>query len=491
MIRGRRLGVLALGAGLILLAGCSHAVFPTSGGGGGSSTSPVILTMHDTPPTVPSGVTLVSFEVTITGAELEPNNVSLLSTPQTVELTQLQTNSEFLSSTKVATGTYTSLKLTYANPQYTFVNNSGGSVTVAGQNCAANAACVVTNPTTANLTATTTFTSSVVISQSTNTLIEADVNLNDIIQTDFSLDFSKSVAATVSQSSSTSVSLGTMGLAGQVSSVNSGSNQFQLAATTGQTYTIQAESGTNFEFARANCTNNNFTCIATGQVVDVAVNIMADGTFQATELDYDDAANTQQVSGMIVAQNGTPPTSVTLVVHNAIPPVSGLAIGTPLTVTISNTAGFFVNNGAFILPAGLSFASTSDVLIGQEVEARVAAGSSIANAAFTTDRLALEQTQMEAQLSQVFPQNQPFPYFILKSPPLISSAPVNASAQLQIDDTSSNQPNGTVYQNLTPANIGSLSNMIGQDVTVGGFMFNTPASPTIVAVVVRGEVSGT
>lgn len=491
MSLGRRLGILALGVGSILVAGCSHAVFPTNGSGG-NSTSPVILTLHDTPPTVPAGVTVTSFEVTLTGAELEPNNVSLLSTPQTVELTQLQTNSEFLSSTKVTTGTYTSLKLTYASPQYTFVNNSGVSVTVAGQTCVANATCVVANPTTANLTATTTFTSSVTISQTTNTLIEADVNLNDIIQAGFSLDFSKSVAATVNQSSSTSAILGTMRLAGQVSSVNSGSNQFQLAATTGQTDTILVESGTNFEFGRLNCTNNNFTCVATGQVVGVAANIMADGTFQATEVDYDDATGTQQVSGMIVAQNATPPTSVTLVVHNVIPPVSGLAIGTPVTVTISNTAGYFVNNGAFILPAGLSFASTSDILVGQEVEARVATGSSISNNAFTTDRLALEQTQIEAQVSQVFPQNQPFPYFVLKPlPPLFSQAPINAVSQLEIVDTSSNQPNGTVYENVTPSNMGGLT--VQQYVTVGGFLFNTPTvgSPSLIAVTVRGEVNGT
>jgi Domain of unknown function (DUF4382) len=497
----RYLGTLATAIAVIfVLAGCSHAVFPQTGGSG-TGTSPVILTLHDAPPSGPSGVTVTSFEVTITGAVLEPGGISILSIPQTVELTQLQTNSVFLSTTQVPAGAYTSVQITYSTPQYTFLNNSGVSVTVNGQACPANASCVVSNPTTANLTGTATFSPTVTVSQDNQTLIEFDVNLNDVIQSDYSLDFSQSEAATVAQTTNASGTLSTIdtfNVAGEVTSVDASSNSFIITPTEGQSFTVTTNTTgsnpTDFEFARANCTANNFTCIATGQIVDVVVDLQSDGlTFDAGEVDFDDAANTQQVSGTIVGQTGTPPTSVLIVVHNTIPPVPSLPPGTGVVVNIGSGASYVINSGSFVLPSGLSFASTSDVIVGQEVEARVASNSSIANDTFTTDRLALEQTQLEAIVSSVDSQVTPYPYFILSPlPALFSSAPVDSVFQLEIVDTSANAPAGTVYQDLTPDNIGGL--LDGQYVTTGGFLFNTTGSvgsPSIIATIVRGEVPGT
>lgn len=504
MSETRRLGTLVTAIAMMLaVAGCSHAVFPQNGGNG-SGTSPVILTFHDAAPTGPAGVTVTSFEVTITGAVLEPGNVSLISTPQTVELTQLQTNSVLFPTAQVAAGSYTSLTITYSNPQFTIVNNSGVAVTIPSGQCPANASCPVTNPTVTQLTQTLSSNSvppfpSLSVTAANQTLLEFDVNLNDVIQSDLSLNFALSGAVTVTQSSSGQAStLGTMNLAGQVSSVTASSNQFQLTASTGQTFTITTNSTgsnpTTFEFARASCTANDFSCIAMGQIVDVDVDIESDGaTLDAAEVDFDDASGTQQVSGTIVGQTGTPPTSVLMVVHNTIPPVSTLPPGTGVIVNIGGGASYVTNNGSFILPSGLSFASTSDVIIGQEIEARVASNSSISNGAFTSDRLALEQTQLEAEVSSVSPLTQPFPFFILSPlPALFSAAPVNPALQLEIVDTSANQLAGTVYQDLTPDNIGGLTD--GQFVVTGGFLFNTTGSigsPSLIATVVRGQVPGT
>lgn len=473
------------------LAGCSHAVFPN--GSTGATTSPMILKLHDAAPTAPAGITVTSFEVTITGVTLQPGNVPLLSSPQTLELTQLQTNSVFLQTTQVAAGTYTGITVTYSSPQYTFLNNSGSAVTVNSQSCPINASCVVSNPTVDNVNGTATFSSAVTVSQGSATLVEADVNLNDVIQTGFDLDFSKSAGATV-----TSLSSGTtappLNVAGAVTSVSS--STFQITPTQGPALTITTDSNTGFEFARDNCTANNISCIKTGQVVDATVQVQKDGvTLDADQVDFDDAASTQQVSGTIVIQNGTPPTSVVIVVHNTIPPVSSLPPGTNVTVTIGGTASYVINNGSFVLPSGLSFASTSDILVGQEVEARVASGSSISNAAFTTDRLALEQTQIEAVVSSVNSQAAPFPFFILNPlPAIFSSAPVNQATNLEVVDTSSNGPQGTVYQNFTTDSMTGLTPGQNQFVNVGGFLFNTAGSvgsPSIIAAIVRGQVPGT
>lgn len=471
---------------VLAVFGCSHAVFQQSSGTS-ESTSPMILTLHDAAPTTPSGVTVTSFEVTITGVTLQPGNISLLTTPQTVELTQLQTNSVFLQTTQVATGTYTGITITYTSPQYTFLNNSGSSVTVNGQVCVANASCVVSSPTVDNLTGSAPFSGSLSVTQGVTTLVETDINLNNIIQAGFDLDFSKSAATTVMSVSSTSEAP-PMNVAGQVTSV--GSNTFQLATTQGPALTITTNSSTTFEFARDNCSANNLSCIANGQIVDVAVEIQSDGaTFDAQQVDFDDAPNTQQVSGTVVLQNGTPPTSVVIVVHNTIPPVSSLPSGSAVIVTIGSSPSYVINNGSFVLPTGLSFASPSDVLVGQEMEARVAPTSSISNGAFTTDRLALEQTQIEAVVSSVDSGVTPYPYFVLSPlPPIFSAAPQNESSQLEIVDTSANGTQGTVYQGFTPDNIGGLTPGASEYVNVGGFLFNTTGavgSPSIIATIVR------
>ena len=503
----KRLRVLGLALAVpAFLAGCSHAMLP-NGGPPPPNTAPVILTMHDSNAPV-SGVTVISFEATITGASLTPASgtpVSLLTTSQTIEFTQLQTNSVYLSTTQVAPASYTSLTLTYSAPQYTIFNGTGTSITINGQSCGVATECVITSPKVDAMTGTVTFSSPIAVQQSNQTLIEADVNLNDLIQSTFDVDFSKSIAATVSQSTngaSTPIVQGIM-MSGQVGTVTSSSKQFQFTASTGQKFTITANTGTSFEFARAKCTANDFSCIATGQILDLSVNIFGDGkTFEAGEVDFDDAASTQQVSGQIVAMNANPPTSFTLVVHNTIPASTSLPVGSLATVTIGASPSFVINNGSFVLPSSptLSFGSTSDLIVGQEIEARVASGTSISSGAFTTDRLALEQTQLQATATNVNATAQPpAPSYSLSSasstnplPSLFVDNPLGSVTQIQVLTVTQGSNTLTIFQVLSPNSMSGITSGTTV-VSTGGFLFNTPAvgSPTIVATVVRGEVSGT
>ena len=101
----------------------------------GPRTSMVSVTVTDTPPT---GVTVLSFEVSVTGAMLNPGGVDLLAGrgPVRIEVEELETESAFLNTAGVAPGTYTSLNLTFANPELTFKN--GTTMPLAG--CAPGAA---------------------------------------------------------------------------------------------------------------------------------------------------------------------------------------------------------------------------------------------------------------------------------------------------------------------------------------------------------------
>jgi hypothetical protein len=498
------LGILPSAFALLMLAaGCSH--LPTSGVGG-NTTAPVTLTFHDTPP---SGVAVTSFEVTITGAVLQPGNVSLLSAPgQSVELTQFQANSGFLSTTaKAATGTYTSLTITYANPKLTILNDTGVSQTIDGQTCAAGQSCVISSPTVSG-TLTNTITgfltgtppaasASVIIGANQPTLLEVDVNLNNIIQpttqSNFSLDFSKSGAVTANQllASQATSPIGSLELSGAISTISavgSNPNQFTLVASTGQTFTnIQAVTTTQFAFQRANCVANDFTCLAVGQVVDVQLQILGSGAFQAAEVDFDDAASTQQVSGTIVSVNGAPPTSFQMIVHNSVPALASVPVGTPATVTISNTATFFINDGLFVLPSGsqtFTFASSADLLVGQEVEARVSGAVTPGPpATFTTDRFALEQTQLNATL---FNANSGTLSFFMNALPALFMSPV---VQIQVFTTGQTQLQTTPTGSFNDLTIATFPNNV---FSVGGFLFNSsnPNIPNLVAEVVRGPVTG-
>ena len=101
-------------------------------------TASVSFTITDTPP---AGVTVLSFEVSVTGATLNPGSVDLLGGrgPVRIEVKQLETESAFLSAANVAPGTYTSINLSFANPELTFKNGTGAML--AG--CAAGEVCEI------------------------------------------------------------------------------------------------------------------------------------------------------------------------------------------------------------------------------------------------------------------------------------------------------------------------------------------------------------
>src|SRR2546426_15996 len=112
---------------------------------GGSMSNPLqqgspalSVTVTDTPP---AGVSVLSFEVSVTGATLNPGSVDLLAGrgPVRIEVENLETESAFLSTASVAPGTYTSLNLTFANPELTFKN--GTATALAG--CAPGAVCEI------------------------------------------------------------------------------------------------------------------------------------------------------------------------------------------------------------------------------------------------------------------------------------------------------------------------------------------------------------
>ena len=113
-----------------VLALVSSAFLAACGGSTNSMTAtggvPMSLTIHDTPP---SGVAVLFFEASITGASLQPSDsskpaVSVLSAPVEVEFGHLQTDTAFLSLANVPPDAYESIRLTFGSAQLTIANHS-------------------------------------------------------------------------------------------------------------------------------------------------------------------------------------------------------------------------------------------------------------------------------------------------------------------------------------------------------------------------------
>jgi hypothetical protein len=110
------------------------------GGGGFSSvttpppspqqgTAQASISLHDMPP---MGVAVLSFQATITGMTLQPGNISVLNSPMTLEMTQLQGMSAYMGTISLPVGTYTGMTVTFSNPQMTFLNNTSGMMVAEG-----------------------------------------------------------------------------------------------------------------------------------------------------------------------------------------------------------------------------------------------------------------------------------------------------------------------------------------------------------------------
>ena len=475
--------VFILGLSLGLSAGCGRFPGATTGGGGSTPASTQFsLTIRDTPP---ANASVLAFELQVTGAVLQPGNVSLLSSGNSVpvELTQLQTEATLLSSLSIPAGNYTSLSVTFANPKLTFLNSASSAF--AG--CAAGAVCQITpaiSPFSVTFSTGPNF--PLTLSQSVPAGFELDLDLNSIIQLDLSLNLAAANAVTLTQLSAAQ-SGGQLAdlndIRGTVQSV--ATNQFKLVQSNGTTLTINTNSSTVFVFSSSSCPANNFSCIAAGQVLETDLSLLGNGTLVAKliELTQPPAVGAQTIQGTSVSLSGSPIiTSLQLVVHDVQPNSSSVSVGNLVTVSLQNTASFQVAGRNFTFPGGIYFASGTDLVTGQEIQVRVAGAVTPGTPpSFSTDQVILVPSQITAL---VFTINLGAASFTINGlPPFFTNAVPNPITQIT-EQTSSQ----TTFENLTTSDLTSLA--AGNQVSVEGWLFNTPsavAPATMVVFKVRGR----
>ena len=354
----------------------------------------VSLTMTDTPP---AGVTLLSFEVSVSGATLSPGGVDLLGGKEQIqiEVKQLETESAFLSTATVTPGTFTSLTLTFANPELTFKNDTGAAL--AG--CAIGAVCEI-KPT-GTLTSTINFPGSgIVIMANSPTGIQVDVNPGTILGATLGVDFSLAGAVSVQQL--TMKPAGELdeldNLRGAVQNLDTTNNKFTLHTSEGD-FPITTDNNTEFDFEA--CAANNFSCLQNNQVVEVDAKLMAAGVFLAKKIGFEDDAEDDELEGIVFKIDDA--THFEMVVLDELRSVNNVNVGNSTVVTLSNP-GFQVKADGLSVPSVLqgSFEGamdTSQLLPGQTVEIRLTGPANPGPPiTVTTNRVRLRMTQFTASV---------------------------------------------------------------------------------------------
>jgi hypothetical protein len=391
------------------ITGCGGRGSPTGGGAPPSGTAPIVLAMTDTPPTT---VSILSAEVTLTGAALSPGNVSILAAPVTVELTRLQTDLAYLGTADVPAGTYTSLTLTFANPSLTIENDTGSPI----GSCASSAICTIL-PTPSNPSTTFTLSQSLTAAASTAQGLLVDVNLEQLLSPALIPDFKAGTTVSGFTPATNGPPLfEAEDVVGQVNSVDATHNTFTFQNAKAQ-YSLLVDNTTTF-FPSTICASPGFACLQANQILSVDISFRGDGTAVARNVVFEDSSNTEtEVEGMIVATNlGSH--QFTIVTSNESAALTGLNIGdsatvqystSPPTVTVFDFDVFHADSTQ--ITPGLSFGSQTDLFVGQQVQLRRTSSST--GSLINADRVRLRSSRVTATVRtiatpSIFLNNLPF-----------------------------------------------------------------------------------
>jgi hypothetical protein len=379
------------------LAGC-NLKFQAGSQNQSSGDSPVVLAMTDTPL---ANVTILSAQVTLTGATLNPGNVPLLSGATTLELTRLQTDVAYLGTTLVKAGSYTSLTLTFANPNLTFENDTG--VTFTGAICSGTI-CTL-SPVATNLSANITL-PTITVSKTAGAGLLADVNLNALLSASLGADFKNgTTVSTFTPGGVGAPPVGAEDVVGQVTLIDMTHNTFSFQNAVG-VFSVAVNSFTTFPNIPAGaCPTSSLSCVKVGQILSVDIGIGSDGAaFARTVLLEDADASDAEVEGIVTALNPVSSQfTVVVLSESANPTTTGLSIGTLATVQYTGTTPFDVDfaqaDGIQVPTTGFLFGGAAELMLGQQVQVR--RHPTLPGTSITADRVRLRSSRITGTIQTI------------------------------------------------------------------------------------------
>jgi hypothetical protein len=404
---------------LVFFGGCG-------GSGHSSSEVPVVVSISDQP----SGVGVLSFDIQITGACLLTSAnafatdcsgaQSLLpDLPMTVQIENMQTSqqSDVLATTSVAPGTYTAVLITFGTATVAVnvdPNSTDKDTATPPNSCTAAATPAVCelSPTLTNSSVNVPFPSAVKLSGGQPTNVSIEFSVADSLvgatagtTTTFTINPVAGVAVTTEPGRDGNL-VDVSNVTGPVTSVLTSSFTLTDSAT-GQAVTVTPSPSATFS-GFSSCSANNLTCVLANQIVSInySVSDTSPLVLSATSVTDESGFNFGQAfEGTIVA---TAPTPMVLVTQVPAGNTQGVTVGEVLTLMLPATsAGFSVGVPAGqTLPAGLTFAGSGDLVVGQNVLIDSTGITTAGDISTTTaDQIELEPTQFSGTVSTITSPN--------------------------------------------------------------------------------------
>lgn len=388
---------------ILALAACSG--LPQNGGGGGggggTGTTSVSLTLSDTPP---AGVSILSFKVVLSVVQLEPATgtaVPLLTTPVTVDLATLQSDSFFAGTfDNIAAATFANVAVGISSYQVVFVNDSGATIGT----CTNTSVCTAGSalPQTARAPIALTLVGSQPVG------LNVDFNLSKALTATLTADFSVTGALTAATLPRTGQSAGTLDtvedFTGVVESFTA--NTLTVKSDLHGTQAVTVTTNTLFHDPQSLCVNPN-TCLQAGQTVSVDATLGTNGLLTATEVDFIDLAARDEIEGTLfftgVANQFGLVVSDKSIVTTTNATLSALAMGDTATVAFT-TPIFFIDTKGLPVSSLAGFSSSADLFEGQTVRVHVSAavaGTGGIQAAVTTDSILLRFSRISGTVAAV------------------------------------------------------------------------------------------
>ena len=477
---------------VIMLAGCGGSVSSLQTPSG-TNMAQVSLTIHDGPP---MGVTVLSFEIDVTGATLQPTGsstqpVSLLSEPQDIEIEHLQTESALLASRSVPAGTYSSLVVTFANPRMTIQNQTTAPLTLGTQMCPVQQVCEFDPKLNQSSVTVQGSPFPIMLTMNSPLVLKMDFNIDTSIQQN---DLSITPTISVMQLPPPNSSGGTEGdedmeLIGKVTSIPSSSTFIIQSGMNGPSFTIATDTNTQFDFGTS-CSGENFSCLQTGQIVKVDAKMKPDGSLLAFEVKFFQPPNQMSFAGTVTSVSTS---SFQMVLFDEESfgggdAMGSLSMGASLTINLASQTTFSIDTSGFMFPSGLNFASAADLMIGQEVRLHPTGAPTgmPPSLMITVDQVQLEPSFVTGAVTVVNTGGNPQTFTLGNLPSFFTNAGITS---IQVDVLATTQ--FETEEDQTFSGLSSLKP--GDMVSVRGPLFKTGTMPTIAAekVVKRSTSSGT
>src|SRR6266705_1755057 len=466
-----------------LLVGCS--------GGMTSPNQPVrpnmvqaSLTIHDNPPT---GVTVLSFDIDVTGAELQPSEtgtqpVSMLSEPEDIELEHLQTESALLASRSVPTGTYSSLMVSFANPRMTIQNQTPNTLMLGSQSCLTQQICEFDPKLNQSSVTVQGSPFPITLTMNSPVVLKMDFNVDaSVQQNDLSITPTVSLVQVPTTNSTGQQDEEDVEVVGRITSIDQNSVPHTFNVQTGMngpSFTIATDNNTQFDFGTS-CSTADFSCLKIGQIVEVEAKMRPDGSLLAFEVKLFQPPNQMSFGGTItsVSSGGS---SFQIVLFDeewfAGSEMGSFSMGAPITINLATPTAFSIDSGGFMLPSGLSFATPADLMAGQKVRLHPTGLPSgmPPNVTVTVDQVQLEPSDITGTITAINTASNPQTFTLGMLPAFFQNAKIMS---IQVDVLSNTQ-----FETEEDRMVSGLSSFkTGDTVSVRGLLFNTMTTPTMVA----------